>query len=140
MGIFHTTLFSCYFVTANAVLVCTKGGYGLEPHVRLANQWPFQIHLIHNLYICFSNCLLSVNFIIHFPFKSNWIYGNYESCFMASIYLLLNFIVLVTIRSWIISQVFCWLVVWREINDNTSMIPCINNISNFNQFYIINNR
>ena len=25
-------------VTANAVLICTKGGYGLELHVRLANQ------------------------------------------------------------------------------------------------------
>ena len=25
-------------VTANAVLICTKGGYGLEPYVRLANR------------------------------------------------------------------------------------------------------
>ena len=38
MGIFRTTLCSCYFVTANAVLICTKGGYGLEPHVRPANR------------------------------------------------------------------------------------------------------
>ena len=36
MGI-RTTLFFVS-VTVNAVLICTKGGYGLEPHVRPANQ------------------------------------------------------------------------------------------------------
>ena len=118
MGI-HTTLFFIS-VTANAVPICTKGGYGLEPHVRPANRWPFQIHL------CYSNCLLS------FLLNSNWIYDNYESCFH-------GFDVFTSKKNFLfwlcsVSGSSLWLAVLWEINNNASICPCINNVSNFNQF------